>query len=150
MKLTTVFWGFNVAQIATMASAMPSYAGRANSTGTTYADDMFNTAIEWNDGFWDEEAGYLIAAASNDGRYDTRHSGWYATQLLARNGPGDVARAVRIFDNVISGQYLNPAWQWYGDYQHSPSEPEPGTPEYVNGGPYTSVSRSRSDLIRVN
>ncbi|KAJ5785115.1 uncharacterized protein N7503_010327 [Penicillium pulvis] len=147
MKLKTAIWALNIAQIATVVSAMPSSTGRANSTGTTYADDMFNTAIEWNDGFWDEEAGYLIAAASNDGRYDTRHSGWYATQLLARNGPGDVARAVRIFDNVISGQYLNPAWQWYGDYQHSPSEPEPGTPEYVNGGPYTSWDPNIRDFV---
>jgi hypothetical protein len=100
---------------------------------------MFNAAIEWNDGFWDDEAGYLVAASSNPGRYDTRHTAWYATQLLARNGHGDVARAVRIFDNVISGQYLDPADQWYGDYTQSPSAPQPGTSEYPDDGPYSSV-----------
>lgn len=138
MKLKFAFWGLVAPHAALLTSAMPGHTRRANSNGMTHADNMFNTAIEWNDGYWDEDAGYLIAAASNAGRYDTRHTAWYATQLLARNGPGDVSRAVRIFDNIISGQYLNPAWQWYGDYQHSPSEPLPGTSEY-DTGPYDSV-----------
>ncbi|KAJ5727288.1 hypothetical protein N7493_005108 [Penicillium malachiteum] len=132
MKLNSFLVGLNAVQFTALASAMPAHVRRANSSGMTYADEMFTTAIEWNDGFWDEDAGYLIAAASNDGRYDSRHSGWYATQLLARNAPGDVARAIRIFDNLISAQYLDPKWQWYGDYQGSPSQPLPGTPEYVN------------------
>lgn len=101
---------------------------------------MFNTATEWNDKYWDDEAGYLITSTSSPGRYDSRHSAWYAPQLLARNGPGDVAKAIRIFDNVISGQYLDPSKQWYGDYQQAPSEPEPGTLEYPDDGPYSSVS----------
>ncbi|KAJ5287449.1 hypothetical protein N7478_003135 [Penicillium angulare] len=147
MKLKSAFLGFNAAQLITMTSALPTDIRQNIPRGTTYAEDMFNTAIEWNDGFWDDETGYLIAAASNPGRYDTRHSGWYATQLLARNGPGDVARAVRIFDNVISGQYLDTSWQWYGDYQQSPSEPLPGTLEYVNGGPYSSWDPNIRDFV---
>jgi hypothetical protein len=34
--------------------------------------------------------------------YDSRHTAWYAPQLLARNGPGDVEKAIRIFENVMS------------------------------------------------
>lgn len=139
MKLSFSLLGLIAGHFADLASAVPFHSRRAQSSSSTFADDMFNTAIEWNDSFWNEDAGYLIAAASNPGRYDTRHTAWYATQLLARNGPGDVARAVRIFDNVISGQYLDPAAQWYGDYTQSPSAPQPGTTEYPDEGPYSSV-----------
>lgn len=107
---------------------------------SNHAQEMFDIAIEWNDGFWDDNAGYLIGADSGHGRYDSRHTAWYATQLLARNAKGDVKRAIRIFDNVIAGQYLDPAKQWYGDFQSSPSEPEPGTPQYASITPYSSVS----------
>jgi hypothetical protein len=135
IKLALLLLGSGLAGLAEVAGA-----ASANLKLDAHALDMFNTAIEWNDGFWDENAGYLVAAASNRGRYDSRHTGWYATQLLARNGPGDVARAIRIFDNLISSQYLDPTKQWYGDYQQAPSEPQPGTTEYPNDGPYSSVS----------
>lgn len=108
-------------------------------TNRTWASDMFDTAIAWNDAFWDDRAGYLIAAASNPGRYDTRHTAWYATQLLARNQGDDVDRAIRILDNVVAGQYLDPSKQWYGDYQQAPSEPEPGSAEYLDVEPYSTV-----------
>lgn len=138
MKLSVAMLGLTTSHLVGLASAVPFHSRRAHPS-TSYADDMFNAAIEWNDGFWDDEAGYLVASSSNPGRYDTRHTAWYATQLLARNGHGDVARAVRIFDNVISGQYLDPADQWYGDYTQSPSAPQPGTSEYPDDGPYSSV-----------
>ncbi|KAI5299016.1 hypothetical protein KEM55_002675 [Ascosphaera atra] len=110
--------------------------GMSNDTSLWHAADMFTTGIEWNDEYWDEDAGFLLAASSNPGRFDVRHSGWYVPQLLARNAPGDVDRAVRIFDSIIAGQYDDPSKQWYGDYQHSPSEPQPGTAEYANIAPY--------------
>lgn len=139
MKLYFALLGLTAGQLASFVSAAPSHNRRAHPSNSSYANDMFNSAIEWNDGFWDDEAGYLVASSSNPGRYDTRHTAWYATQLLARNGHGDVARAVRIFDNVISGQYLDLANQWYGDYTQSPSAPQPGTSEYPDQGPYSSV-----------
>lgn len=144
MKLTILLSGLETACLISMATAVPLHSRTANGTSlSSHATDMFTTAIEWNDAFWDEDAGYLIASSSGAGRYDTRHTAWYATQLLARNKHGDVARAVRIFGNVISGQYLDPSQQWYGDYQQSPSEPQPGTLEYPDDGPYSSVSHSR-------
>ncbi|KAJ6127115.1 hypothetical protein N7523_002727 [Penicillium sp. IBT 18751x] len=147
MKTSFTVIGLMAGHLAGFASAVPLHSQRAHSSSSTYADDMFNTAIEWNDGFWDEDAGYLVAAASNPGRYDTRHTAWYATQLLARNEHGDVARAVRIFDNVISGQYLDPADQWYGDYTQSPSAPQPGTTEYPDEGPYSSWDPNIRDFV---
>lgn len=138
--LSILLLGLKFAFLTGVTTAVPLNDGPLDTrSSSSYATDMFNTAIEWNDAFLDESAGYLIASSSGAGRYDTRHSAWYATQLLARNGPGDVARAVRIFDNVVSGQYLDPSKQWYGDYQQSPSEPEPGTLKYPNDGPYSSV-----------
>jgi hypothetical protein len=141
MKLSLAFLGLNAAYNAGIVSAAPLESWSTKSGASSSAVDMFNAAIEWNDKYWDDEAGYLITASEGHGRYDSRHSAWYAPQLLARNGPGDVAKAIRIFDNVISGQYLDPSKQWYGDYQGAPSEPEPGTLVYPDDGPYTSVRR---------
>ncbi|KAJ5168678.1 uncharacterized protein N7482_004272 [Penicillium canariense] len=146
MKLSIALLGLNVAHLSGIASAVP-FNGQHNPGKSTYADDMFTTAIEWNDGFWDENAGYLIASSGNRGRHDSRHTAWYATQLLARNGPGDVARAVRIFDNVIGAQYLDPSKQWYGDYQQAAAEPEPGTSVYPNDGPYSSWDPNIRDFV---
>ncbi|KAJ5447366.1 hypothetical protein N7445_002187 [Penicillium cf. griseofulvum] len=134
MKLSLALLGLS----AWIVSASPLEIWPSRFHASAHAVDMFNTAIEWNDGYWDDEAGYLISAASSPGRYDSRHTAWYAPQLLARNGPGDVAKAIRIFDNVISGQYLDPTKQWYGDYQQAPSEPQPGTLIYPDDGPYSS------------
>jgi len=139
MKLFLALLGLNVVQNTCVVSAVPLNSWSVKSGASSHAVDMFKTAIEWNDKYWDDQAGYLITSTSSPGRYDSRHSAWYATQLLARNGPGDVAKAVRIFDNVISGQYLDPSKQWYGDYQQAPSEPEPGTLKYPDDGPYSSV-----------
>jgi hypothetical protein len=137
MKLSLALLGLSAGIVST--SPLDKWPSRFYAS--PHAVDMFNTAIEWNDGYWDDEAGYLISAASSPGRYDSRHTAWYAPQLLARNGPGDVAKAIRIFDNVISGQYLDPSKQWYGDYQQAPSEPQPGTLVYPDDGPYSSVSQ---------
>lgn len=139
MKLFQISLLLTIVHQVRIASSAPHPEWATSSSASPNAVDMFNTAIEWNDGFWDEAAGYLVAASSNHGRYDTRHTAWYATQLLARNELGDVARAVRIFDHVIAGQYLDPSKQWYGNYQSSPSEPQPGTAKYPDDGPYSSV-----------
>lgn len=148
MKLSLALTGLSIAHLYGRVSAVPTQI-RHDVSNASYAADMFTTAIEWSDAYWDEDAGYLLAASSGSGRYDTRHSAWYATQLLARNEEGDVARAIRIFDNVIAGQYLDPFKQWYGDYQQAPSQPEPGTPKYPDEGPYSSVRISVPDMSRV-
>ncbi|KAJ6101718.1 hypothetical protein N7499_001348 [Penicillium canescens] len=147
MKLSLALLGLNTAYNAAIVSAAPLESWSTKSGASSSAVDMFNTAIEWNDKYWDDEAGYLIASSEGPGRYDSRHTAWYAPQLLARNGPGDVAKAIRIFDNVISGQYLDPSKQWYGDYQGAPSEPEPGTLVYPDDGPYSSWDPNVRDFV---
>ncbi|KAJ5596203.1 hypothetical protein N7450_002661 [Penicillium hetheringtonii] len=138
--------GLGISYLPMLASAVPAQTHHIN-PNASFAADMFTAGIEWTDTFWDENAGYLIAASSHPGRYDSRRSAWYATQLLARNSPGDVERAVRIFDNVIAGQYIDPSKQWYGDYQNSPSQPEPGTPKYPDEGPYSSWDPNIRDFV---
>ncbi|KAI5304850.1 hypothetical protein KEM56_005815 [Ascosphaera pollenicola] len=128
--LLTPFANLAIASTSNHSSSSSSFAL------TWHAADVFTTGIEWNDGYWDDDAGYLITATPAKGHYDIRHTGWYATQLLARNRPGDVERAIRIFDNVIDTQYLNPSKLWYGGYQLSPSVPEPGTAEFADVRPY--------------
>lgn len=144
MKASTIALGVfafgGLIAVGSTASNDSLSAGGWVSVATEEMKDMFNTSIQWNDMFWDDRVGYLIAANTNPGRYDSRHTGWYATQLLARNEPGDVDRAVRIFDNLLANQYLDPAAQWYGDWQQAPSQPVPGTTEYPDDGPYSSVS----------
>ncbi|CAG7932552.1 unnamed protein product [Penicillium olsonii] len=147
MKLPLALLGLSVVQNACHVLAVPLDTWSSRSGASSQAVDMFNMAIEWNDKYWDDQAGYLITSTSSSGRYDTRHSAWYATQLLARNAPGDVDKAVRIFDNVIGGQYLDPSKQWYGDYQHAPSEPEPGTLKYPDDGPYSSWDPNIRDFV---
>ncbi|KAJ5143545.1 uncharacterized protein N7515_002332 [Penicillium bovifimosum] len=147
MKLPLSLLALITIQNAPIISAAPADNWITKSHTSPHAVEMFKTAIEWNDKYWDNEAGYLITASSSRGRYDSRHSAWYATQLLARNGRGDVARAVRIFDNVNSGQYLDPSKQWYGDYPQAPSEPEPGTLVYPDDGPYSSWDPNIRDFV---
>ncbi|KAJ5952923.1 uncharacterized protein N7479_011336 [Penicillium vulpinum] len=147
MKLALVLFGLNAIHNAGIVSASPVKSWSSRFQASPHAVEMFNAAIEWNDEYWDDEAGYLVTSASSPGRYDSRHTAWYAPQLLARNGPGDVKKAIRIFDNVIAGQYLDPSKQWYGDYQQAPSEPEPGTLKYPDDGPYSSWDPNIRDFV---
>ncbi|KAI5291303.1 hypothetical protein KEM54_005482 [Ascosphaera aggregata] len=137
------------AQLISGLAVVAAHTGHAlarpiNATGTTPAStwraaDMFMTGIQWNDDYWDDDAGYLITLGDSKGRYDNRHTGWYATQLLARNGHGDVERAIRVFDNLIGLQYKDPSKLWYGDYPISPSIPKAESAEMDNILPYKAV-----------
>ncbi|KAI5294292.1 hypothetical protein KEM52_004325, partial [Ascosphaera acerosa] len=131
MKLSLLL-GASLLRTATLVTAAPAPAP----VSTWQAADMFMTGIEWNDQYWDDTAGYLITQGDAKGRYDVRHTGWYATQLLARNGPGDVERAVRVFDNLVGIQYKDPSKLWYGDYPISPSIPEADSKQMNNVLPY--------------
>jgi hypothetical protein len=93
---------------------------------SNYAQDLFDTSLEWQDGFWDDDIGYLISADNTlPGRYDSRQTAWYAVGLVARNGTGDIEKAERIIKNLYLGQYKDPLKQWYGDIQQCPDEPTP-------------------------
>lgn len=113
----------------------------------TYAQDLFTESMSWMDGFYDPSAGYLFDESSAASlRHETRSSAWYAIGLLARNEGSDVDDSLEIITNVISGQFKDPADQWwvvsvaivkieltkfrYGDYQKEPEEPTVGSAAY--------------------
>ncbi|KAJ3353024.1 hypothetical protein HDU83_007398 [Entophlyctis luteolus] len=113
----------------------------------SYAQNLFEETLAWQDEFWDEAAGYLVTAdLTLPGRWDTRQTAWYSTGLLARNGTGDVARAKRIINQVIDMQYTTPGVAWYGTYQQSPEEPLPGTSLYGTEV-YTNFDPNWRDFI---
>ncbi|KAH6980709.1 hypothetical protein BKA56DRAFT_643982 [Ilyonectria sp. MPI-CAGE-AT-0026] len=92
---------------------------------------MFTESMNWMDGYYDSDAGYLYDfSAATALRHETRSSAWYALGLLARNEGTDVAEAEKIITNIISGQYTAPAEEWYGDYQQEPEEPYVGSAVY--------------------
>lgn len=74
---------------------------------------MFTESMNWMDGYYDSDAGYLYDfSAATALRHETRSSAWYALGLLARNEGTDVAEAEKIITNIISGQYSAPAEEW--------------------------------------
>lgn len=98
----------------------------SNYTMSNYAQDLFDTSMNWQDGFWDDDIGYLITADNTlPGRYDSRQTAWYAVGLVARNGTGDIEKAERIISNLYKSQYKDPTKLWYGDIQQAPDEPTP-------------------------
>jgi hypothetical protein len=97
-----------------------------NYTLSNYAQDLFDTSMEWQDQYWDDEVGYMITADNTlPGRYDSRQSAWYAVGLVARNDSGDIEKAERIISNLYKSQYKDPTKLWYGDIQQAPDEPTP-------------------------
>ncbi|CEI62103.1 hypothetical protein FVEN_g3136 [Fusarium venenatum] len=95
------------------------------------AKELFTESMDWMDTYYDSRASYLYdfsAAAAL--RHETRSSAWYAFGLLARNKGHDVSEAEKIIRGIISGQYKDPADEWYGTYQKAPEEPLVGSTTY--------------------
>jgi len=77
------------------------------------AQELFNESMQWMDSYYDSSAGHFYdESATTALRHETRSSAWYAVGLFARNNGTDVAEALKILTNVISGQYKNPEEQW--------------------------------------
>lgn len=116
---------------------------------SNYAQDLFDTSMDWQDGFWDEDVGYLVSADNTlPGRYDSRQSAWYAVGLAARNGPGDIENAERIIKNLYRNQYKDPSKLWYGDIQQCPDEPTPQEGVYEPKA-YTSYDANWRDFVGI-
>ncbi|PVH93355.1 hypothetical protein DM02DRAFT_619309 [Periconia macrospinosa] len=111
-------------------SATPTYRVKRNDTNPEWADNLLQESMTWMDMFYDAEAGYLYSLSAQALTHETRASAWYAAGLLARNEGNDAEEAVKIVENVISGQHKNESSQWYGDYQIYPEEPTVGTKQY--------------------
>ena len=100
----------------------------AGHSSTPNTQQLLDESMSFMDAFYDPAAGYLYDLDREAAlRHNTRSSAWYALGLLSR---GDVCEADRIIRNVISGQFTDPALQWYGTYQKYPEEPEVGSEAY--------------------
>ncbi|KAI0030452.1 hypothetical protein K488DRAFT_87755 [Vararia minispora EC-137] len=101
-----------------------------------------------NEQYWDDVDGYLYQV-DTAGVHDTRATAMWAAALLARNGGNgtDVARAVRIIEQVAAQQYTdNVTAPWYGTYPHSPQDPFPGT-SLLGSIPYTTYDPNWRDFV---
>jgi hypothetical protein len=96
----------------------------------------------WADRWWDERRGLLWnpPGSFHDEGLPPRsahlvpQSGWYAGGLLQR---GDVARAVRVLDELCALQYDQPGTAWHGTFARFAEWPEPteGAVEWVDYDP---------------
>lgn len=111
-----------ISTVVAISAVTPSLAFATNYTNTTTSyvsslpintQGLFNESMKWMDDYYDSAAGYLYdVSAVSALRHETRSSAWYALGLLARNEGSDVAEALKIISNVISGQHKDPATQW--------------------------------------
>ena len=92
-------------------------------------------ATGWLGRWWDERAGMVqypstVGSPTNPyqrpGVHLVRESAAYAVALLERNGPGDVARAERVLENVLAHQIDAPGTVAHGTWRRAPIEPWPG------------------------
>lgn len=99
-------------------------------------------SLEWADQQWNEEysliempldrkeyeaikqkyAGY---EGIREHYYGVRDSVWYATGLLMRQNEGDVSRALRIIEAIMTYQFDEPEAVYHGTFFRYPGEPHP-------------------------
>ena len=91
------------------------------------ARDLFATAMQWMEGYWDEAAGLLWDSGANRAapQHTIRGSVWYAFGLLMRQRPGNSARAVRVIDTILNYQFDAPGRVFHGTFWRAPEEPYP-------------------------
>jgi hypothetical protein len=57
-----------------------------------------------------------------------RESAWYALGLFLRNGSGDVERAIRALEAILTFQFDEPGKVYHGTFYREPEEPHPPEP----------------------
>jgi hypothetical protein len=103
-------FSFAVAVGLIMSKSKASYV----SSLPRYAQELFTESMTWMNTFYDHQAGYLYDLSAQTALdHETRSSSWYALGLLARNEDDDVEQAVKVVNNIISGQFRNESQQWY-------------------------------------
>ena len=92
------------------------------------ARDLFDASIRWADKIWDKDAGLIWDRGDSHlatPRHSVRGSSWYALGLLMRNQSGDVARALRAIESVLTYQFDQPTQIFHGTFARAPEEPYP-------------------------
>ncbi len=93
------------------------------------ARELFEIAMHWMEGCWDEGFGLLWARGDDASQFPphhtTRESLWYAFGLLMRNRSGDLPRAIRVIETVLAYQLDAPDRVFHGTFLRAPEEPYP-------------------------
>lgn len=88
-------------------------------------------ALHWADKHWNEACALVSMPvdAEKQGtveeRCGVRASVWYATGLLLRQSEGDIARAVRLIESVMTYQFDEPDAVYHGTFFRYRGEPHP-------------------------
>lgn len=97
---------------------------RATQPAKPFELSIFDRSLKWGDERWDAQAGLLRAQELNN--HWVRESGWYAIGLLQRAAPGDVSKAITIFERLTESQCLDSTHESFGSF---PNYIEASTPE---------------------
>jgi hypothetical protein len=99
--------------------------------------------MAWMDPWWDPDESLLWNMPGSFGGEPPRsfhlipQSAWYAFGLLARDAPGDEARAVATIEALLSTQYDEPGTEWHGTFARvlEAPRPQPGAVMWVDFDP---------------
>jgi hypothetical protein len=88
------------------------------------------------DRYWDEAMGLLRSPTDVADPYHpqsgnshiVRESTWYALGLFLRNSPGDVDRAIRALEAILTFQFDEPDKVYHGTFYREPEESHPPEP----------------------
>jgi hypothetical protein len=100
------------------------------------AQQLLATSVAWMDPYWDEAMGLLHSPGDvadprhpqPDESHMVRESAWYALGLFLRNRPGDVGRALRALEAILTYQFDQPDKVYHGTFYRAPEEPRPPEP----------------------
>ena len=96
-----------------------------------YTRYWFEKALQWADERWNEEYALLEMPVDRklqgevEQRYGVRASVWYATGLLIRQNEGDIKRACRIIETIMTYQFDEPDAVYHGTFFRYYNEPHP-------------------------
>ena len=100
------------------------------------AQQLLIASVAWMDHYWDEAMGLLRSPGDvadprhpqPDNSHMVRESAWYALGLFLRNGSGDVERAIRALEAILTFQFDEPGKVYHGTFYREPEEPHPPEP----------------------
>lgn len=100
------------------------------------AQQLLTASVAWMDQYWDEAMGLLHSPGDvadprhpqPDDSHMVRESAWYALGLFLCNRPGDVQRAMRALEAILTCQFDQPDKVYHGTFYRAPEEPRPPEP----------------------